>query len=367
METLAAESTPKILVVHSSGIQSGGEVISLSIYRGLKDTFNFAFFIPCPLSKAQLSCSAQSFYSKSENFFVVFWHLRRTILHWHPDIVQAHGTRAALFVKLAKLSLGRYHFKFIYTIHGFHLAHKKRLLDRVAFFIEKLTNRLVDIIVCVGQDDYKLVSKTMRGQKPKIILIKNAVMFPYPQTDKNLEQLRQRSKYLVMTICRLHYQKNVATLIEAFQFLDNNFNLVIIGDGPQLDSLQRLTHDLKLSERIFFAGNKPNASSLIHYCDVFCLSTHWEGLPLVLLEAMLSRVPVVASNVHGVREIVRNNVTGWLFETNDAQELSHKIIQAVSNSSVRDNIVEKAHELVLTEYNIGQMIDGYKKLYKSTL
>jgi len=367
METLVVKSMSKILVVHSSGIKSGGEVISLSIYQGLKDTFNFAFFIPCPPSKDQFSCSAQLFYPKSDNFFAVFWHLRRIIVHWHPDIVQAHGTRAALFVKLAKLSLGRYHFKFIYTIHGFHLAHKKRLLDRVAFFIEKLTNRLVDIIVCVGQDDYKLVSKTMRGQKPKIILIKNAVIPPHPKNDQDLEQLHQHSKYLVMTICRLHYQKNVATLIEAFQFLDDNFNLVIIGDGPQLSSLQRLTHDLKLSERIFFEGNKPDASSLIHYCDVFCLSTHWEGLPLVLLEAMVSRVPVVASNVHGVREIVRDNVTGWLFETDYAQELSHKIMQAVSNSSARDHIIEQAYELVLAEYNMGQMIDGYKKLYKSVL
>ncbi|HNQ45036.1 MAG TPA: glycosyltransferase family 4 protein, partial [bacterium] len=87
----------------------------------------------------------------------------------------------------------------------------------------------------------------------------------------------------------------------------------------------------------------------------------------VLLEAMLSKVPVVASNVHGVREIVRDNVTGWLFKADDAQELSHKIIQAVSDSSARDHIIEKAYELVLAEYNIEQMIDGYKKLYKSVL
>lgn len=367
MKTLAVESMPKILVVHSSGIKSGGEVISLSIYQGLKDTFNFAFFIPCSPPKDQFSCSAQLFYSKSENFFAVFWNLRQAILQWRPDIVQAHGTRAALFVKLVKLSLRHYHFKFIYTVHGFHLAHKKHLLDRIAFFIEKLTNRLVDVIVCVGQDDYRLMNKVMKGRGPKIMLIKNGVISIRPRHDKDLEQLRQHSKYLVMTICRLHYQKNVANLIEAFQFLDNNFNLVIIGDGPQLSSLQCLARDLKLSERIFFEGNKPDASSLIHYCDVFCLSTHWEGLPLVLLEAMLSKVPVVASNVHGVREIVRDNVTGWLFKADDAQELSHKIIQAVSDSSARDYIIEKAYELVLAEYNIEQMIDGYKKLYKSVL
>jgi glycosyltransferase involved in cell wall biosynthesis len=231
----------------------------------------------------------------------------------------------------------------------------------MALFIEHLTNFIfVDSLVCVGSDDYNLVRKKSWFKK-NIVLIKNGVAAPNAKTDIEIEKIRAQNDFLVLTICRLHYQKDIETLIKSFSSLTEKAILVIIGDGPQRRSLEAIAG--KNKDKIIFLGNKENASSLIHYFDVFVLATHWEGLPLVILEAMLANVITVGSDVHGVRELIKNNETGFLFKEGDVSALSDKIKEAFYDTEKCRRLAKKAFLIAEEEYSIVNMIRGYKKTY----
>lgn len=350
----------RILVVHSSGAKSGGEMISQYIYKYLKDLYSFSFFIPVLKEKSKFDCDASIFYPKEDNIFQTIRELRNCLKNLKPDIVNAHGTRAALFVKLALLTTKK-RSKFIYTIHGFHVAHKKGLVNKIILFIENLTNFIfVDSLVCVGLDDYNLV-REKSWTKKEVVLINNGVETPIQKSDEEIEKLREQNKFLILTICRLHYQKDVQTLIKSLSYIDQDVKLVIIGDGPQKEELKSLAENNK--DKIIFLGNREDASTLIHYFDSFVLSTHWEGLPLVILEAMLSNVLVIGSNVHGVKELIKDNETGLLFKEKNALELAEKIKESFLDTEKRKDIVSKAFSMAKEKYSVSNMVKRYEDLY----
>jgi len=354
----------RILVVHSSGKVSGGEVVSRMIFQGLKDRYQFSFFIPEIETKADFREAEKIFYPDGASFFRVVRALRRAIREERPDIIQAHGTRAALLIKVARLfnllrsgSRGR----FIYTIHGFHLAYRRGWWPRLLLFIENLTNfLLIDHIICVGEDDYQLVRKNSWSKK-NISLVVNGVVAPVSAEDKELEKIRQLGGFLVLTICRLHYQKDVETLVKAVISLPPSVRLAIIGAGPQRTGLQALARGYE--DRIFFLGNKPGASALLRYADLFVLSTHWEGLPLAILEAMLAGIPVIASDVPGVRELIADGQTGYLFKEGDVSELSKKIIAVQSDLDASRKIKSRALAMARSKYSVARMIEAYDRFY----
>ena len=305
-------------------------------------------------------CDADIFYHKSGGIFGIIKELRNCLKDVRPDIVHAHGTRAALLVKIALLTMKK-KFKFIYTIHGFHIAHKKGIAQKIVLFIEHLTNFIfVDSLVCVGLDDYNLLREKSWSKK-NIILINNGVEAPLPKRDEKIERIREQSKFMILAICRLHYQKDLKTLIEAVSCLDEDAKLIIIGDGPQRAELMDFSK--RYGGRIVFLGNQDNASSLIHYFDSFVLSTHWEGLPLVILEAMLSRVLVIGSDVHGVRELIEDNKDGFLFKEGDVLGLAEKIKESFHDNEKRKNILNNAFIMAKEKYSIGNMIEGYRNIY----
>lgn len=352
----------KILVIHSSGVMSGAEVLSKDIYENLKDKYSFYFFIPELESKSKFACDSTIFYPKKDNLFNRIKTLKIYIKNIKPEIIQAHGTRAAFLVKILLLTT-RKNFKFIYTIHGFHIAHRKGIIPKIMLFVENLTNFLfVDYLIAVGVDDYNIIRKNSWSKKD-IFLIKNGVNSPTQKIDREIEKIRNQTKFLILTICRLHYQKDVQTLIKAFNNLDKNIKLVIIGDGPERKSLEVLAS--KNRDNIIFLGNKENASSLIHYFDAFVLSTHWEGLPLVILEAMLSKVLVIGSDVHGVSELIEDNETGILFKEGNILELKGKIINILENKEKFGPLKEKAFCIAENEYSIKKMIENYENLYNN--
>lgn len=349
----------KILIIHSSGANSGGEEISRQIYRNLNKDFEFSFFIPCIKEQNKfLEAEDKQFYSETTDILSIIKSLKKTITNIKPDIIHAHGTRAAFLIKLYLL-FKRKKFKFFYTIHGFHIAHKKGLLNQIIIKLEIITNLLfVDKIICVGESDYKLV-KNYSFKKGSVILIKNGVIKPINKKDLEIEAICKQNRYNILSIGRLHYQKDFNTLIKSMEFLADDIGLTIIGDGPQKKELQLLAQSNK--KITFLTRNK--ASSLIHYFNIFVLSTNWEGLPLVILESMLNNTPVIGSNVHGVSELINNNETGLLFNPGDPKDLAVKIKQIKDNEYSSHNIITNAYNFVTNHYSINGMIDKYKNLY----
>lgn len=141
--------------------------------------------------------------------------------------------------------------------------------------------------------------------------------------------------FVVGVICRLEHQKGVHDLIEAISYLHFLPDIVlrIIGEGSYRSALDSLCHELKVSSRVFFSGFKQGDELDMVYqsLDLYVLPSHWEGLPYGILEAMRSGLPIVATNVGGISEAIRDGVDGILVKHQSPESLKNAILDIYNN------------------------------------
>jgi glycosyltransferase involved in cell wall biosynthesis len=180
------------------------------------------------------------------------------------------------------------------------------------------------------------------GASPsKTIVIYNAVELP--SSPPSTIPLSARIK--VVTVGRLVPWKKVDHLIEAIAECKET-GLVVVGDGPERSRLEELVRARQLADRVYFAGQRSKAEtlSLMAACDVFVLNSIYEGFPHVVLEAMSVGLPVVATEVGGTPELVRDGENGLLISPNANGELSKTLMKLVSSSEERQRLAAGAQE-----------------------
>ena len=109
----------------------------------------------------------------------------------------------------------------------------------------------------------------------------------------------------IFMVAGFRYQKDQPTAINSLKFLPKNYHLFLVGDGPECNKCQQLVNEQNLSERVHFLGKRSDVASLLKSADICVISSHWEGFGLAAVEGMAAGKPVVASNIPGVAEVVR--------------------------------------------------------------
>jgi glycosyltransferase involved in cell wall biosynthesis len=139
--------------------------------------------------------------------------------------------------------------------------------------------------------------------------------------------------------------------------------LCIVGEGPQRLELEQLAHQIGETERVHFFGFRDDRIALMKCFDVFVLPSRLEGIPRCVLEAMAARVPVVATDIPGCRDLVEDNVTGMLFPVDDHAGLAAKLRLLLGNDGLRASVADAGHRLVRKEYSAETMAEKYTELY----
>lgn len=346
----------RILVILSNNSFSGGEKVAIDIAKGLKNKFEFIFFIPkIPKESLLKKIEDFKFYYAKKNFML---EALEVINKENIKIVHSHGIRAGFLTKMIKILKPK--IKHIYTIHGIHYLHRKFPINNTMHLFETISNRfLVEKVVCVGKDDFEFLKKYSNN----VILIENGI-----EVENSNENTEKNDKITLLTISRLHYQKDIQTLIKSISHIrDLDIVLYIIGDGPEKKKLENMTKELKLEDKVIFLGFIENLENYLKSCDIFILSSRWEGLPLVILEAWKYKKPVIASNVVGIRSLISNYKDGILFELGDSIELSKRIVELVNNQNLRKSLGENGYKKLLKEYSLELMVRKYEKLYEEFL
>jgi glycosyltransferase involved in cell wall biosynthesis len=167
------------------------------------------------------------------------------------------------------------------------------------------------------------------------------------------------------TVGRMSAEKNHRVLIDAFAMAyrdHRNIRLRLLGGGPLEPELKELVRDLGLDDVVEFCGLSHDVPGFLESLDVFVLPSHSEGLPLSLLEAIASGLPVVATGVGGVPRIVQNTDSGWLCAPDNANALFCAMQAAIDSSERRDR-GERARHLVEEQYSASRMARDYERLY----
>jgi glycosyltransferase involved in cell wall biosynthesis len=161
---------------------------------------------------------------------------------------------------------------------------------------------------------------------------------------------------LVVTASRLAPQKDLPVMFEALASAETPFVLAILGTGPQEAELRRAAAGLGIAERVRWLGFRPDVADYVAAADVFCLSSVWEGVPLAAQEAILLGVPVVATAVGGMPELVEDAVTGRLVPPRDPAALASALRQVLASEALRKTFAEGARESLHLRFSTERML-----------
>lgn len=230
---------------------------------------------------------------------------------------------------------------------GVHLLHH-RLARLITMKVDLEINKKVHRMIAVSE--YVAKELILAGIDEDRIVVN----IPFIKDISNSEVSHQSTGKNILYVGRLERTKGIDFLIRGMKLLDRECHLDIIGVGRMRKKLEQLAYNLQLSNRVRFWGWIPNTELKEYYrkAQVFVLPSIWpEPLGIVILEAMANSVPVVASGVGGIKEMVKEGKTGFLVKPKDARELAHKIKNLLDNSELRKKCGENGKRFVQEKLN----------------
>jgi len=241
------------------------------------------------------------------------------------------------------------------TISVVHLPlPARRMRQRL---IKRLTRSRIAAHVTVGARSARELEQLTGLPRGSVRVIPNGV------PDLPLEPLpRPADGVIVGSIGRLEPQKGYDVLVNALSSVPE-VTVVLVGDGSERERLGRLALELGVSERVVFAGWSEEARRHLTTFDFFALPSRFEALPLVVIEAMLAELPVVASDVGSVSEVVENGVTGLLVPPDDPLALAEALSSLVADSQRRRELGKRGRARALERFDADAMARAYERLY----
>lgn len=320
----------------------------------------------------ELGGKLDSLNSKWEDNPLIIYRLYKYFKREKPHIVQTYILKPNLYGRIAALLAG------VPVVIATEVTLKNqahsvasRLRDLLLHPLNALLNRYTDVILC-GSDAIRRqwYTRTLAGRLK--------VLHPYfdPSKLQHAANLRDRTSltgrdnWVIGTVGRLSEEKRHVDLLKAFHDVRKVFpkaTLLIVGDGDMRDGLTNLATRLGVSGSVTFAGFQRNISEYLNKMDVFVLPSRTEGFGIVLLEAMAMGLPVVASNVGGIPELVVNNETGILVRPLRHEELSRAIVELLSDPESMCTMAEKGKQHVLATHSAERFIHEHERVYQSAL
>jgi len=208
----------------------------------------------------------------------------------------------------------------------------------------------------------------------KSSVVKNAVdvqKFAQAGADNLRHEFRiDKDDFVIGTIGRLSPEKNQQLLIEAAKILIPKFpslKIMIVGDGPLDEELKAKVKEYGLEEKIIFTGVRNDMPAVYRTLDVFALPSLTEGLPLVILEAFASGLPVIASMVGGVSHLIEHNQNGLLFRSQKLPEFVDNLEFLIENKEDRERFAHNGKKFVIENYSVEKLVNSYQRVYNEVV
>ena len=285
------------------------------------------------------------------------------------DVLHTHGGIAGLYGRLAAKKAGIP--AVVHTLHGIHYLHYRNPLLKWAFIVlERRLSRFTDAVIFVSQADLRRGMKLRLAPAGKARLIRNGIdpagMIPgFDRAAKKIE-LGSDGRPLIVAVSRLHRQKGLKYLLRAVPLIREGIpavKVVIAGGGPLASKLASAVRRLRIGESASLLGEREDAREVLAAADVFVLPSLWEGLPYVLVEAAALGKPIVASDIDGVREVVRSGETGVLVPPRDPGSLAAALILLLMDQDLAGKLGERARRDIPSAFALERMVRETEALY----
>jgi glycosyltransferase involved in cell wall biosynthesis len=363
---------PRLLYVVTLAEVGGAQTYVRDLVPAMKETFDVSVAAhgDGPLRAAVEEAGAK---------FIPLSHLRRPIAplqdtlgllelvrlfrNLRPQIVHLNSAKAGILGRIAARIVGVQ--VCVFTAHGWTFKSTSGLTSRLYRTLDRLVRPLATAIICVSDAERRIGLAAGTCTEERTVVIPNAVPLPALTGRRG----RSRSSPLrLISVGRIANQKDFATLVSAVALLPRgSVELQILGDGPLRSSIEAQITGLQLDTVVEMAGSVNDVPARLAAADAFVLSSHYEGMPIAVLEAMAAGLPVVATDLDGIREVVTPEGTRLLARPGDPHALAGAIRCLIDDSGLRARLGSENRARVEERFSLEAWRDRHGELYAALL
>lgn len=286
----------------------------------------------------------------------------REISEWlrdvRPLVVHAHSSKAGGLGRWAAFS---HRVPTVFTAHGWGFTDGVPFAQKALMLpAEWAAARITDAIITVSAADLDLAARYRIKPSRLLVAVPNGLAAGADEVAVR----PTREEVRVVCVARFSAQKDQALLIDALAGVAEPWRLMLVGDGPLLESVRRHAADAGVADRCDFLGSRDDVHGILSESDIFVLPSNWEGFPITILEAMRSGLPVIASDVGGVREAVVDDETGYLVARGDRAALADALRRTIVDEELRLKLGKAGRDRFLNEFVDAKMYEAVGEVYR---
>lgn len=323
---------------------------------------------------------ADSFYKiyveQSFSFFKILkvvQAVRKILLEEKPDIFYCHSSFGGALGRLASMGLAC---KVVYNPHGWSFNNKEAgsLKVGIYVFIERMLARKTDRIVTISSFEKQQAIDFHICDVSKLIVIKNGLeidkYLQHKPSDISKEQGIPADAFVIGMVGRLTVGKSPDIFVRMAHLLVNtipNAFFVMVGDGEEREKVESLILELNLGNRFLITGWVDNVYDFINRFDIAVLLTRWEGFGFAVAEYMLSKKPLVSTNVGGIPDIVKDGWNGLLIDSIDEKTAASAVLTLYRDRELSSSFIENGYDYVTQMLDVQITTNEHLKLFGSLL
>jgi len=328
------------------------------------------------LSEIDTNLRALNMESKfnADNFLKLAKIIKKEGIH----IVHSQGLRAEFFVRIATRLL-RIRPKVVSTIQmsveGFDVSPLRNKFYQI---FDRISERYVDRFIAVSETIRNMLIDEHKIPEGKVTKIYNGIELEEYEPDYSGELKKKfrmefdipENVYLIGAIGRMVWQKGFEFLIRALPEIEKNHSqakIIIAGDGPQRKRMEELAQHLGVEDKVIFTGFRGDIKKILSAIDVLSIPSLLEGFPMITLEAMAMAKPIIATNIYGIAEQIKDGENGILVPAKDSDALAKSIMKIFSDRDRAESIGLAARKHVEEHFSVEKMIRETEKAYLSLL
>lgn len=307
----------------------------------------------------------------SKQTIVAYGQLRSLFKREHFDIVHTHTPVGGVLTRLAARDARRDGTKIIYTAHGFHFYNGAPIANWLLWYpVERVMSRFTDVLVTINNEDYKRAKEFAHCRVEYlpgvgIDLSKFNQKCDVKAIRKNLGLYQ--GDYFILAVGDLIKRKNHQSIIRALVQLDDKFKLFICGTGVEHDNLSDLVDSLGLKNKVFFLGFRNDIAQLMAAADVLVFPSIHEGLPVSVMEAMASGLPVIATKIRGiVPDLIDDYVDGLILDSDQPDCIAAAVRTLSDDEALSKRLSLRAQDKV-NKFSIAAVLLKARQLYSGVI
>ena len=292
------------------------------------------------------------------------------------DLIHCHTPMGSVVTRIAaRYARKKYGTRVIYTAHGFHFYKGSPLFNWLFFYpVEWLLSKYTDTLITINKEDFELAKRKFSRRCKDIQYVPGVGIdtkrFDIKMSAQKKHELRNllglRDDAILLTcVARLDKNKNQGFLINVMEELMkeyNNIHLLLVGPDELDGYYQKIVKEKKLNNNIHFLGRRDDIPDILSITDIVVSASLREGLPVNVIEAFASGKPVVALNCRGMKDLVENDVNGYIVDINNSNKVQFFLEKIILLYNKCNNI-SKINNIDANKYALNNILNKYRNIY----